>query len=136
MVRSSGVLEPRRLAEPSGVQWDESLAVPSQSRLGDFKMQICEALAPFLAGYFSTCKLSAKTQAAYGIDLLQLKKHVGETTLLPEIGPEVMEGWAAHLQNNKYAAVSIRRKFATARVFFSYWVRRAPWTRAPCGGSG
>jgi site-specific recombinase XerD len=94
-------------------------------------MQIGDAITTFLAGYFSTCKRSAKTQAAYQIDLLQLKTHVGETTLLPEIGPEVMEGWAANLQTNKYAAVSIRRKFATTRVFFSYWVRKGNLDKSP-----
>jgi site-specific recombinase XerD len=94
-------------------------------------MQLGDAVTTFLAGYFSTCKRSTKTQAAYQIDLLQLKNHVGETTLLPEIGPEIMEGWAASLQTNKYAAVSIRRKFATARVFFSYWVRKGGIDKSP-----
>ena len=56
-------------------------------------MQLGEAVTTFIAGYFSTCIRSAKTQAAYQIDLLQLKKHVGESKLLSEIGPEVLEGW-------------------------------------------
>jgi site-specific recombinase XerD len=94
-------------------------------------MQLGEAVTAFLAGYFSTCKRSAKTQAAYQLDLLQLKNHVGESVLLAEIGPDLLEEWAASLQTNKYASVSIRRKFATARVFFSYWVRKGNIDKSP-----
>jgi site-specific recombinase XerD len=34
-------------------------------------------------------------------------------------------------QSDGYASVSIRRKFATARVFFEYWVRRKSIGQSP-----
>ena len=90
-----------------------------------------EAVTAFLAGYFSTCSRSKKTQVAYQIDLVQMKKHVGELTPLADVGPETLELWAADLQRNGYAPVSIRRKFATARVFFAYWVRKGVLDKSP-----
>jgi site-specific recombinase XerD len=42
-----------------------------------------------------------------------------------------MERWAADLQAQKHGSVSIRRKLATARVFFGYWVRRKVIERSP-----
>ncbi len=94
-------------------------------------MELSEAVASFLAGYFSTCKRSLKTQAAYRIDLSQLEIFVGGEIPLSGIGPATLEGWAANLQSNEYASVSIRRKFATARVFFTYWVRRGAIEKSP-----
>jgi site-specific recombinase XerD len=94
-------------------------------------MQIDEAVVAFLGGYFSTCKRSAKTQAAYRIDLNQMKSHLGAEKNLSEVAPEELEGWAADLQAHEYAAVSIRRKFATARVFFLYWVRKGDLDKSP-----
>jgi len=93
-------------------------------------MKFPDAVTDFLAGYFSTCRRSAKTQAAYRIDLAQLQAHVGNTEL-GSIEADCMERWAAELQTQKYASVSIRRKFATARVFFGYWVRKKVIERSP-----
>jgi len=94
-------------------------------------MHLGDAVTAFLAGYFSTCKRSAKTLAAYKIDLSQLRTHLGTTKELLEISGPVLEGWAAQLHSDGYAAVSIRRKFATARVFFTYWVRRGALDKSP-----
>ena len=50
---------------------------------------------------------------------------------MADLGSEVLEAWAADFQKDGYAAVSIRRKFATARVFFSYWVRKGILDKSP-----
>src|SRR5437016_4774131 len=94
-------------------------------------MLIGEAVTAFLAGYFSTCKRSAKTRAAYGVDLLQFREYAGPDFLLSAVGPGVMEAWAADLLAKGYVAVSVRRKFATVRVFFAYWVRKGDLDKSP-----
>jgi len=94
-------------------------------------MQFTDAVNAFVAGYFSTCRRSAKTQTAYKIDLAQLTRHVGSATPLKTIESECMERWASELQSTGYASVSIRRKFATAKVFFSYWVRKGTLDKSP-----
>lgn len=93
-------------------------------------MTISEAVEVFLAGYFSTCRRSPKTQAAYTTDLAQFRDFnaAGE---LATVTPEALERWAMDLRTNKYASSSIRRKFATAKVFFSYWVRKGAIDRSP-----
>jgi integrase/recombinase XerD len=93
-------------------------------------MNLTDAVAGFLSGYFSTCRRSEKTQAAYKIDLAQLRAHLGPTPL-PEIKVDQLEQWAAVMQARGYASISIRRKFATAKVFFRYWVRRGLIERSP-----
>jgi len=94
-------------------------------------MQLGKAIRLFLDGYFSTCKRSAKTIKAYTIDLEQLHAFLGGRTTIEGIAPEVLEGWAAELKEAGYASASIRRKFATLRVFFNYWVRRRHLDRSP-----
>jgi len=42
-----------------------------------------------------------------------------------------LEQWAAEMIREKYASASIRRKFASIRVFFSYWVRRGRLDASP-----
>ena len=94
-------------------------------------MHLNDAVEQFINGYFSTCKRSEKTQAAYKIDLAQLQGHMGGTELLAAIEPERLERWAADMRSDGYASVSIRRKFATARIFFGYWVRKGTLERSP-----
>jgi hypothetical protein len=62
-------------------------------------MLIDDAVMAFLTGYFSTCKRSIKTQAAYQTDLFQFKTHLGPAILLGDIGPDAMEAWAAALRS-------------------------------------
>jgi site-specific recombinase XerD len=90
-----------------------------------------EAVEAFAAGYFSTCRRSGKTQAAYRIDLAQMQSHLGPLTPLASLRSESLEKWAMELRAKGYASVSIRRKFATARVFFSYWVRKEVLDASP-----
>lgn len=94
-------------------------------------MLFADAVEGFLTGYFSTCRRSGKTQAAYKTDMAQLQAFVGTNTALPTIDPEHLESWASALGSRGYASVSIRRKFATARVFFSYWVRKGAIDKSP-----
>lgn len=94
-------------------------------------MLFCDAVDAFLTGYFSTCKRSRKTQAAYRIDLSQLAGSIGAGLELKAIEASRLEQWATELRSKEYATVSVRRKFATARVFFSYWVRRGEIDSSP-----
>ena len=94
-------------------------------------MRIDEAVSLFLAGYFSTCSRATKTEAAYRTDLAQFQAHFGRGTQLQAVGSEDLERWATTLTGNGYAAVSVRRKFATARVFFNYWVRKGTLEHSP-----
>ena len=94
-------------------------------------MNLGDAVELFLAGYFSTCSRSGKTQAAYRIDLAQLRAYIGPSEPFGTIDAERLESWATGMRSRGYASVSIRRKFATARVFFTYWVRKGTLDRSP-----
>ena len=94
-------------------------------------MQLKKAIDVFLTGYFSTSRLSNKTEAAYKIDLAQFLVHSGGETGVELIGVETLERWAKELETRGYAGVSIRRKFATVRVFFAYWVRMGSLNSSP-----
>jgi len=94
-------------------------------------MDLKDAVEQFVTGYFSTCRRSEKTQAAYKTDLAQLERYIGGSELLASVAPEQLERWATEMSSGGYASVSIRRKFATARIFFGYWVRRGTLERSP-----
>ena len=94
-------------------------------------MQFSEATKTFLDGYFAVRKRSAKTRAAYTIDLQQLSDHLGAEADLKDICPEHLESWALRMRSKGYKGVSVRRKFATARVFFGHWVRRKLLEKSP-----
>ena len=87
-------------------------------------MLLKRAVTNFLEGYFSTCERSEKTISAYTLDLRQFSSDLGERTRLERITSEMLETWSVRLKNLGYASASIRRKFATVRVFFNYWVRK------------
>ena len=87
-------------------------------------MQLKEASAEFLTGYFSTHQRRAKTRIAYCCDLDQFCAFVGTEITLSSISAETIESWAAHLREEGYSPASIRRKIVTLRVFCSYWLRK------------
>jgi len=93
-------------------------------------MTLSDATEGFLNGYFSTCRRSDKTRTAYGIDLAQLQSYLGAQDIAL-ITPNQLEAWARELQSQGYASASIRRKFATVRMFFGHWVRRGELTQSP-----
>jgi integrase/recombinase XerD len=94
-------------------------------------MTTTEAVEKFLAGYFGTNTRSSKTRSAYTIDLSQFRSFMNDEMPLQSIQPENLEAWARHMQSRPYASASIRRKFAAARVFFAYWVRRGAIDSSP-----
>jgi integrase/recombinase XerD len=95
-------------------------------------MRIDDAIEEFLAGYFSTHQRSAKTVEAYSLDLRQFRAYLGSPDLrLQDLKPDLLEAWAGILKAGRYAPASIRRKFATLRVFLGYWVRRGVLDRSP-----
>lgn len=94
-------------------------------------MKLSEAVSEFQRGYFSTHKRSPRTRAAYGIDLAQFEAWLGDDRPLASLTPEDLERWAAELERRAYASSSIRRKFATLRVFLTYWVRKGVLERSP-----
>ncbi|MGD0168078.1 MAG: tyrosine-type recombinase/integrase, partial [Gaiellaceae bacterium] len=89
------------------------------------------AVESFLSGYFSTCRRSLKTEAAYRTDLAQFQTYLGARESIELIGVELLEKWASELATRGYAPVSIRRKFASLRVFFGYWVRKGDLASSP-----
>ena len=94
-------------------------------------MRLSEAVAEFERGYFSTHRRSPRTQTAYAIDLAQFAAWLGDDRQLLALTPEDLERWAAELKRRDYASSSIRRKFATLRVFLTYWVRKGVLERSP-----
>lgn len=94
-------------------------------------MQINQASIEFVAGYFSTHTLSAKTKVAYCSDLAQFRAFVGEDFGLLSLRAADVENWAAHLRQKCYSPASIRRKMVTLKVFCSYWVRKGTLLESP-----
>src|SRR5579872_5743249 len=97
---------------------------PRNQQYPEGHLHLETAINNFHDGYFSTCPRSSKTKKAYSKDLSQFCDFIGSTQMFEEIRVDKLENWAMELRDRKYAPVSIRRKFATLRVFFSYWFRR------------
>jgi integrase/recombinase XerD len=94
-------------------------------------MQINQATTEFVAGYFSTHNLSAKTKVAYSSDLAQFRAFIGDHRGLLSLSATDVESWAAHLRQAAYSPASMRRKIVTLRVFCSYWVRKGTLNESP-----
>jgi len=94
-------------------------------------MQLKQASAEFLSGYFSTHQHRSKTKVAYSCDLSQFVTFVGEETALLSVSATIIENWAAHLHEERYSPASIRRKMVALRVFCSYWVRKGTLPESP-----
>lgn len=94
-------------------------------------VRLSDAVEGFMRGYFSTRRRSGKTQAAYQVDLHQLQAYLGDGMGLPSVEAEGLESWATEMRAKGYASVSIRRKLATTRVFFGYWLRKGALDRSP-----
>jgi len=94
-------------------------------------MRLAKAMDQFLEGYFATCQRSEKTIQAYTIDLEQFETFLGSSKRVEKVEPEDLEAWAAELKQAEYASASIRRKFATLKVFFNYMVRKRLLDRSP-----
>lgn len=97
-------------------------------------MGIDRAIAQFLSGYFSTNERSRKTVTAYALDLRQFRAFLPRRATIGSIEPERIEQWAAKLKSDGYAVASIRRKLASVRCLFSYWVRRRTIRFSPMSG--
>jgi integrase/recombinase XerD len=94
-------------------------------------MQLKEACAEFLEGYFSTHELRNKTKAAYRSDLEQFQSFIDEDLVLLSLNSDNIEHWADYLRQEEYSPASIRRKMAALRVFCSYWVRKGILPESP-----
>ncbi len=94
-------------------------------------MQLNQACAKFVSGYFSTNERTEKTKAAYRSDLTQFNVFAGEDLLLKSMSGALIERWSAHLRQQGYSPTSIRRKMVTLRVFCSYWVRKGVLPESP-----
>jgi integrase/recombinase XerD len=51
--------------------------------------------------------------------------------LLQAVEPGTLEEWATSMRSDGYSGTSVRRKFATARVFFAYWLRKGILEQSP-----
>lgn len=94
-------------------------------------MQLKEAIADFLNGYFSTHERSKKTKAAYSADLEQFSTYAGKEFELSAFAGTLIENWAAHLRKEGYSPASMRRKMVVLKVFCSYWLRRGVLNESP-----
>lgn len=94
-------------------------------------MELSHAIERFLSGYFATCRRSPRTHAAYKMDLDLFQAYFGADRLLDSVAAEHLELWATELAMRSYAPASIRRQFATLRVFYSYWVRKEEIEASP-----
>lgn len=94
-------------------------------------MQLHEASAGFLLGYFSTHERSERTKVAYTCDLALFQSFAGSGLDLLSLSGDIIESWAAHLKQKGYAPSSIRRKIVTLRVFCGYWMRKGPLPESP-----
>jgi integrase/recombinase XerD len=94
-------------------------------------MQLKEACAEFLKGYFSTHQLRNRTKTAYSLDLEQFRVFTGEEFVLLSLCGTNIENWADHLRQQAYSPASIRRKMVALRVFCSYWVRKGVLAESP-----
>jgi integrase/recombinase XerD len=94
-------------------------------------MQLNEACADFLEGYFSTHERRNKTKAAYSSDLDQFQSFIGQGVSLLSLNSANIERWADYLRQEEYSPASVRRKMAALRVFCSYWVRKGVLSESP-----
>ncbi|HEX8409649.1 MAG TPA: site-specific integrase [Thermoanaerobaculia bacterium] len=98
------------------------------------RLTLDQSIAQFLAGYFATHERSPKTVTAYTLDLRQFRAFVPKRATLRSLRPEHIEKWSAQLKTDGYATASIRRKLASVRSFFAYWVRKRVIPYSPLSG--
>jgi integrase/recombinase XerD len=94
-------------------------------------MRLSESITEFLRGYFSTHERVEKTESAYGCDLAQFSAFAGDECGLLSLDSSLVERWAAHLREERYAPASIKRKVVALKVFCSYWVRKGVLQESP-----
>src|SRR5689334_21475742 len=94
-------------------------------------MQLEQAIAEFLNGYFSTHQRSGITRVAYSSDLEQFGLYAGKDFAFSTLGGPLIEDWAAHFRAEGYSPASMRRKIVVLKVFCSYWVRRGELSESP-----
>ena len=94
-------------------------------------MQLHEASAQFLTGYFSTHERRKRTKVAYTSDLTQFQSFAGFGIELSSLDGFLIERWAGHLKQAGYAPASVRRKIVTLRVFCGYWLRKGFLPESP-----
>ena len=98
------------------------------------RLTLDESIAQFIAGYFATHERSPKTITAYTLDLRQFRAFVPRRATLRSLRPEHIEEWSAQMKVDGYATASIRRKLASVRSFFAYWVRKRVIPYSPLSG--
>jgi site-specific recombinase XerD len=98
------------------------------------RLTLDAAMAQFLAGYFATHERSPKTFTAYALDLRQFRSFLPRRASLRSLRSEQIEEWSARLKEDGYATASIRRKLASVRSFFAYWVRKRVIPYSPMSG--
>lgn len=98
------------------------------------RLTLDQAMAQFVTGYFATHERSPKTVTAYTLDLRQFRTFLPRRVTLRSLKSEHIEQWSARLKEEGYATASIRRKLASVRSFFAYWVRKRVIPYSPMAG--
>lgn len=94
------------------------LSVPASSARSRWKSQIRQ----FCDVWLCASNRSEKTIRAYRIDLKQFSRQLPKSVGPRSVRRSAIEAWVAKLQRRKYAASSIRRKLASLRAFYAYFV--------------
>lgn len=108
--------------------------VPNNETKRKMLLKIEDAICKFVTAYFDRSDRSSKTRKAYECDLRQFSEFIQAATdasLLNTVSPGTVETWVAHLQEEQLSATTIKRKVATLRCFFNFFVRRGGLNKSP-----
>lgn len=105
--------------------------MPTDSFHRGTSMQAKTAIERFTSGYFATSGRSQHTKRAYLGDLHQFANFINPCRCIRSISAIDIENWSCHLKNRGYAPASMKRKLASLRIFFSYWIRRGKLRESP-----
>lgn len=102
---------------------------PASSTRNELSVQ--SAVTEFCESWLQLSNRSAKTIAAYRVDLDQFCAATGGDRCLGTIDRRMIESWLLSLQQSGYLASSLRRKLASVRGFFRHWVDRGDLQTSP-----
>jgi len=95
------------------------------------RLSVQSAVTEFCESWLQLSSRSAKTIAAYRVDLGQFCVATGKDRCLDEVDRRMIEGWLLSLRQSGYLPSSLRRKLASVRGFFRHWVDRGELQASP-----
>lgn len=98
------------------------------------ELSVADAIRQYCDVWLRISNRSRKTVTGYKTDLMQLLHHLPRGIYLKTFTRDHIESWLVLLLQNEYQPSSIRRKIASTRSFFSYWVKRGILKQSPLNG--